>query len=149
VLPTIREHSKHCREHSPINDHQGDLKGHNDPCAFYEDILSLNHKHRCHIPFSVILAMSKIWSLVLPYLVQFVTDMWYVTCSRDIPSPWLSQVLRRFGCNLTEWAQSIFLSRGISNPALVAYVSTYSIGIPGRLSSYYRVTVDAVKAAAR
>jgi hypothetical protein len=60
VLPTVQEHSKHCREHSLINDHQGDLKGHNDPCAFYEDILSLNHKHRFHIPFFVILAMSEI-----------------------------------------------------------------------------------------
>jgi hypothetical protein len=32
--------------------------------------------------------------------------------------------------NLTEWAQSIFMPHGRTNPALDAYASTYSIGNP-------------------
>jgi hypothetical protein len=33
---------------------------------------------------------------------------------------------------VTEWAQSIYPSRGWINPALGAHASTYSIGIPKR-----------------
>jgi hypothetical protein len=55
-----------------------------------------------------------------------------------------------FGCNLTEWAQSIFPSRGRINPAIGADASTYSIGIPEDtfLVTVLSMTVDAIKAAA-
>ena len=36
----------------------------------------------------------------------------------------------RLGCNVTEWAQSIFPSRGTTNPDVDAYASTYPVGIP-------------------
>lgn len=46
-----------------------------------------------------------------------------------------------FGFNITEWAQSIFPSRGRTNPGLDTYASTYPIGIPKRHLSYHPVTV--------
>jgi hypothetical protein len=54
--------------------------------------------------------------------------------------------------NLTEWAQSIFLSRGRTNPALDAYASTYSIGNPRDTFSVIPImvmTVDAIKASSK
>jgi hypothetical protein len=53
------------------------------------------------------------------------------------------------GCNLTEWDQSIFLSRGRTNPVVDAHASTYSIGIPKDTFSVtcHGMTVDAIKAA--
>ena len=57
----------------------------------------------------------------------------------------------QLGCNVTEWAQSFYLSRGIKNPDLDAYASTYPIGIPKlHLFETPRLVVatDAVKAAA-
>jgi hypothetical protein len=51
--------------------------------------------------------------------------------------------------NLTEWAQSIFLSCGRTNPALDAYASTYSIENPRDTFSVNPFTVmkvDAIKA---
>jgi hypothetical protein len=53
------------------------------------------------------------------------------TRSRDTPSSWPSHMLQHW-MNLTEWAQSIFPSRGRTNPALDTYASTYSIGKPMR-----------------
>jgi hypothetical protein len=47
----IQEYSRHYQKLSPVNDHQGDLEIHNNPCAFYEDLLSLNRKHRCSFTF--------------------------------------------------------------------------------------------------
>jgi hypothetical protein len=83
----------------------------------------------CPIPFvSVILATSKTWSSVSPYLLQSryrycrLLILWYSTL-------WPSQMLQHW-MNLTEWAQSIFPLRGRTNPALGADASTYSIGIP-------------------
>jgi hypothetical protein len=35
---TVRKHSRHYGE-LLINDHQVDLEIHDDPCAFYEDLL--------------------------------------------------------------------------------------------------------------
>ena len=42
---------------------------------------------------------------------------------------------------ITEWAQSIYLSLGYTNPDLDAYASTYSIGIPERHLYCHPVTV--------
>jgi hypothetical protein len=56
------------------------------------------------------------------------------------------------GWNLTEWAQSIFLSCRWTNPTLDAYASTYSIGNPRDTFSVNPVmlmTVDAIKASSR
>ena len=43
----------------------------------------------------------------------------------DISSPWPSHMPRSFGFNLTEWAHSIFPSRGWTNPGLDTYSSTH------------------------
>jgi hypothetical protein len=51
---------------------------------------------------------------------------------------------------VTEWAQSINLSCGWTNPALCAHASTYPIGIPKRHLFSHPIkdmTVDAIKAA--
>jgi hypothetical protein len=109
----------------------GDLEMHNEPCAFYEDLLSLNYKHRCSFPFvSMILAKSEIWSSVSLYLVQSRYRPLLLNSFHDIPSPWPSHMLCSFGSNITKWAQSIFPSCGRTNPALGTDASTYSIGKP-------------------
>jgi hypothetical protein len=54
--------------------------------------------------------------------------------------------------NLTEWAWSIFPSRGIKNPALDAYSSTYSFGNLGdtfSVNPFTAMAVDAIKASSR
>jgi hypothetical protein len=80
-------------------------------------------------------------------LFSLVTDMCYLTRSHDILSMWPSHMLRGFGWNLTEWAQSIFPSCGRTNPALNTYASTYPIGIPDKHQSpSNRVTSDVIKA---
>ena len=74
--------------------------------------------------------MSEIRSSVSIYLVQSRYRLMLFYSFRDIPSPWPSHMPRNFGCNLTEWAQSIFPSRGRTNPDLDTYASTYTFGIP-------------------
>jgi hypothetical protein len=129
-----------------------DLVGHNDPYAFYVDLLSLNHIRGCSFPFvSMTLAKSEIWSSVSPYLVQSRYRHLLLNLFCDISSPWPSHMLRSFGCNLTKWTLSIFPSCGWTNPALGTYVSTYSIGIPDDtfLPSFHGTMVDAIKVSVR
>jgi hypothetical protein len=129
--PTVREHSRHYREISPLNNHQGDLEIHNDPCAFYEDLLLFNHNHRCSFTFvSMILPKSEIRSSVSSYLIQSRYRLLLLNAFHDIPSSWPSHMLHSFRCNLTEWAQNIFPSYERTNLALGTYASTYSIGKP-------------------
>jgi hypothetical protein len=130
--PPVRKYYKHHQDTFQVNDHLLEWDVRNDPCGFMKFLLSLNRKRWCPISFVyVILAMSEIWSAVSSYLVQ--SRYWdcYFTRSRDIPSLWPSLVTCcSFGCNLTQWAQSIFPSCGKTNPALDAYATTYSNGIP-------------------
>jgi hypothetical protein len=79
----------------------------------------------------VILTISEIWLSISSYLVQ----SHYRHCHLLIPVIFHPRDLVtccNFGCNITEWTHSIFPSRGRANPALDAYASTYSIGIPKR-----------------
>jgi hypothetical protein len=104
VLPYSSEYSIHHRDSSMMNNHQGDLEGHNDPCVYTKIFCRWIVNVDVLFPFvSVILAISKIWSSIPLYLVQshyrhshlliFVIfhpcDL--VTCCN-------------FRCNLTEWA---------------------------------------------
>jgi hypothetical protein len=124
----VREYSRHCRESSSINDHQSDLDIRDDPCVFtrmtfvVEPQTSMSYSHcfsdTCNIR-DLIVGISIPSSISLPIL-PFTRSVIFhprdlVTCCN-------------IGWNLTEWAQSIFPSRGWINVALDAYASTYSIG---------------------
>jgi hypothetical protein len=93
----------------------------------------------------------NIWDLIIGIFIPGSISLPTLPFSRshDIPSSWPSHMLQHC-MNLTEWAQSIFLSRGRTNPAPDAYASIYSIGNPiDTFSAYYRVTVDTIKTSSR
>ena len=123
------KYTRHRRDTSPTNDHQWDLDGHSDPCAFqkicYRWTVNIVSYSFCF----AILAVSEIWSSVSWYLVRSRYRHSLFTRSRGISSPWPSHKLQ-LGCNLTKWAQSIFPSRGRTNPDLDTYTSTYPFRIP-------------------
>jgi hypothetical protein len=48
----VRERYRHYQELSSVNDHQSDLEIRDDPHAFYEVLLVVEHKRRRTFPFS-------------------------------------------------------------------------------------------------
>jgi hypothetical protein len=126
----VREYSRHYRDSSPVNDHQSYLDIRDDPCVFTQRIFVIELQmsmsyffcfyDTCNIR-DLIVGISIPSSILLPTL-SFTRSVIFhphdlVTCCN-------------IGWNLTEWAQSIFPSRGRTNPALDVYASTYSIGNP-------------------
>ena len=117
------KYARHRRDTSPTNDHQWDLDGHMDPCAFQKicyrwtvNIVSyfLLFRDICSVR-DLIVGIPIPSSTSLPTL-AFYSFPWYSI-------PWPSHKLQ-LGCNLTEWAQSIFPSRGRTNLDLDAHAST-------------------------
>ena len=147
--PTVREHSRHDRDSTLINDHQRDRDAHNDPCAFHEITLSLNHKHRVSFPLFIViltfpisdhlaspcLVLSRYWSS----LIQIVSVIFHphdlvIRCAAylDEDSPSGPKV------SLRHPEMQILL--------LDTYISTYHLCIPELHLYDHRVTVDTVKA---
>jgi len=86
-------------------------------------------KHRFLFPLLCDTCNIRDLIVGIPYLVRSRYRYCHFTRSRDIPSMWSNHTLQ-LGCNVTEWAQSIFPSRGRTNPGLDTYASTHPIGIP-------------------
>jgi hypothetical protein len=127
---TVWEYSKHYREFSLVNNHQSDLDIHDDPYVFtrrtfiVEPQSSMSYSFcfcdTCNI-WGLIIGISIPSSISLPTLSFTLSVIFHpldlVTCCN-------------IGWNLTDWAQSIFSSRGRTNPALHVYASTFSIRNP-------------------
>jgi hypothetical protein len=127
--PTFREYSRHHRDSSPVNDHQGNLDGHDNSCAFMKNF------HHWTANVDVLFPLFLRY-LQYPRLDRQYHHTWFnlvthiaIYSLRDIPSPWPSHMLQ-YWMNLTKWVLGIFPSRGRTNPALGAHASTYFIGIP-------------------
>ena len=137
------KYARHRRDFSPTNDQQRDLDGHADPCAFQKIFCRWTVNTMSYSLCFAILAQSEIRSSVSMYPVQSCYRYVLLYSFRDIPSLWPSHMPRSFGCSLTEWAQSIFPSRGRSNPDLDTHASTHL-----HWNTWNGVAIDAIKAAA-
>ena len=122
--PTVRDHFRHDRDPSPINDQQRDLETHDDPCAFHEVLCRLNLIVVHHILLSHDIKFVRDPHLVsrqthlLVSMILHLRDL--VTCLQDF------DVISPSG------PSDICPSRGWTNPALDAYASMYSFWKPDR-----------------
>jgi hypothetical protein len=107
------------------------LENHAHPRAFHETLC-----------WSVNVVSHSLCHAVLDLVRGQITDI-TISCSplfdksfnssMTLHPPWPSHTLASFvDAIVTEWAQSIYLSREWTNPALGAHASTYSFGIPKR-----------------
>ena len=126
------KYAKHRWDTSPTNDQQRDLDGHADPYAFQKIFCRWTVNTMSYSLCFAILAQSEIRSSVSIYPVQSRYRYVLLYSFRDIPSSWPSHVLRSLECNLIEWAQSIFPSRGRTNIDLDHVLQPKVIGIPER-----------------
>jgi hypothetical protein len=147
----VEEQARHDRDHSPINDQQSVLENRADPCAFHETLRwSINPVSHslCHVILDLV--RGQITDITISCSPS--SDKSF-NSSMTLHSPWPSHTLASFiDAIVIEWAQSIYLSPGWTNPALGAHASTYSFGIPKRhlfQSPSYVMTVDAIKGASR
>ena len=85
TLP-VREHSRHDRDSSPINDQQGALESNADPCALHDVVSSLNRKRRVLFPlyYDTWFVRAPIFSIQYLCSISLPTNTF--TRSRDITS---------------------------------------------------------------
>jgi hypothetical protein len=145
--PTVREHSRHHRDSSPVNDHQSDLDIHDDPYAFTKvfhhwtanvDVLFPLFLWYCNIRYLIV--DITIPSSISLTILLFTRSMIFhpcdlVTCCNI---GWISPSGPKVSFRHVE--EQILLLVHTPQPTPLEYLNT-----PFQ-SPCYRVTVDVIKA---
>jgi hypothetical protein len=146
----IEEHARHDRDNSLIIDQQSVLENCADHCAFHETLR-----------WSVNAVSHSLCHAILDLLRVRITDI-TISCSpssdksfnssNTLHPPWPSPTLARFvDAIITEWTQSIYPSRGWTNPALRAHnlLLWHTQETSFSVNPITVETVDTIKAASR